>query len=122
MGGAYKGDTYQNSLYENTLSNDLKWVGLRLQGKNSNRSAIGARIRIQVIENGKQRDIYREINSGGSFGASPLQKVIGIGKAEIISEIEVSWPGSNKIQLFKNIAPNQSYTGAFQIVAVMQRL
>jgi len=51
--------------------------------------------------------VYRELNSGGSFGCSPLRQSIGIGKATIIEEIKIEWPASKIVQIFKNIAPNQ---------------
>ena len=45
--------------------------------------------------------------SGGSFGASPLEQHIGLGKAGRILNIEVWWPSSNTRQNFPNIAKNQ---------------
>jgi hypothetical protein len=107
MGGAYKGDAFHNSFYMNPGQDERNgWIVLDLVGERANRSAIGSRIRIRVEENGKIRNIYRDVNSGGSFGASPLRKEIGIGRAEIIVEIEIQWhPGG--IQIFKNIQPNQ---------------
>ena len=60
-----------------------------------------------ITENGKQRIVYREVNSGGSFGCSPLRQSIGIGAAVIIDEIKIVWPASGVIQSFKNVAPNQ---------------
>ena len=48
-----------------------------------------------------------DVNSGGSFGASPLRKEIGIGQATVIDELVIKWPATGTIQKFKNIAPNQ---------------
>jgi hypothetical protein len=36
-----------------------------------------------------------------------LRREIGVGSAKIIKEIEIRWHGSNKIQQFRNILPNQ---------------
>ena len=47
------------------------------------------------------------MNSGGSFGASPLQQHIGLGKAARIVDVEVCWPASNTRQHFANVAKNQ---------------
>lgn len=48
----------------------------------------------------------RIISQIRSFGASPLRKEIGLGRAEMIEEIEIRWhPGGT--QIFKNIRPNQ---------------
>lgn len=107
VGGAYKGDTYTNSLYMNPGQNDNRWIKLKLEATVGNRSAIGTKIKVTFRENGKQRTVYRELNSGGSFGSSPLRREIGIGQATIIDEIAITWSKSNKTQILKNIKPNQ---------------
>ena len=107
MGGAYPGDAYQNSFFLNPGQNTNRWICLTLEGTTSNRAAIGTRVKVSFKENGISRSVYRDVNSGGSFGASPLRREIGLGQATIIDEIEIHWHGSNKVQIFKNIKPNQ---------------
>jgi hypothetical protein len=107
MGGAYIGDAFQSSFYLNPRQKDNNWICVYLEGTNSNRAAIGSRIKITFKEDGKLRSVYRDVNSGGSFGASPLRREIGLGKARIIDEIEIKWHGSGTIQIFKSILPNQ---------------
>jgi len=107
IGGAFKGDSYTSSLYMNPGQSNNNWISLKLQGVKANRAAIGSRIKITFTENGTQRSVYRDVNSGGSFGASPLQQEIGIGQAKSIDEIEIKWAGSQTVQRFKNIVPNQ---------------
>jgi hypothetical protein len=84
------------------------WLGVSLVGVKTNRAAIGARIKV-TVENGggAQRSIYRTVNSGGSFGASPLQQHIGLGRSARIVDLEVFWPVSNTRQHFANVAKNQ---------------
>jgi hypothetical protein len=107
LGGAYKGDTFHNAFYMNPNQDERnRWIVVDLVGSKTNRSAIGSRIKITFTENGKTRSVYRDVNSGGSFGASPLRKEIGIGQAGIIDEIEIQWHSGNR-QLFKNVRPNQ---------------
>jgi len=53
------------------------------------------------------RSIYRDINSGGSFGSSPLCQHIGLGKATRIDTLEIWWPTSNTRQVFHNVNSNQ---------------
>lgn len=107
LGGAYKGDTFHNAFYVNPTQDERnRWIVLDLVGTKTNRSAIGTRVKITVTENGKQRSIYRDVNSGGSFGASPLRREIGIGRADIIDEIEIQWHPGTK-QVFNNVKPNQ---------------
>jgi hypothetical protein len=107
MGGAYKGDSYASSLYVNPGQNNNNWICLKLEGVKANKAAIGSRIKVTFTENGVKRSVYKDVNSGGSFGSSPLRQEIGIGQAKTIDEIEIKWAGSQIIQQFKNIKPNQ---------------
>jgi tetratricopeptide (TPR) repeat protein len=107
VGGAYLGDAFSNSLYLNPGQNNNRWIKLQLQGTESNRSAIGAKVKVTFKENGVSRSVYRILNSGGSFGASALRMEIGIGQANLIDKIEITWPKNQKKQVFKNIQTNQ---------------
>ncbi|MFN0175076.1 MAG: FG-GAP-like repeat-containing protein [Saprospiraceae bacterium] len=107
FGGVYRGDSYPNSLYVNPGQNSNNWIYLKLEGTQSNRAAIGAKITLKFRENGKQRMVYRELNSGGSFGCSPFRREIGIGQATVIDEITIRWPVSGITQVLKNVQPNQ---------------
>lgn len=113
MGGAYPGDKSYDSLYENP-GFDNRWVSLRLQGQTSNRSAIGARICLDVEDavSGDSRTIYRWVNSGGSFGANPLRQNIGLGKTEDIQRLEVYWPTTGQTQSWSDVPLD----AAFEIV------
>jgi hypothetical protein len=107
VGGATPGDAHVFRLFENPgHGND--WLGVNLVGVKTNRAGIGARITV-TVENGAsgKRSIYRTVNSGGSFGASPLQQHIGLGKAARIVDLEVFWPVSKTRQHFANVAKNQ---------------
>lgn len=107
LGGAFIGDAYHNALFLNPGQGNNNWISLKLEGTKSNRQGIGSKITLTITENGKQRIIYREVNSGGSFGSSPLRQSIGIGTATIIDEIKIVWPASGIGQIFKNVKPNQ---------------
>jgi hypothetical protein len=109
MGGVYPGDSYQNSFFLNPGQTTNNWVCLKLEGTQSNKGAIGTSLKLTFKENGKTRSVYRDVNSGGSFGSSPLRREIGIGQANVIDEIEIQWHGSNTTQVFKNVKPNQFY-------------
>jgi len=102
MGGAFAGDAYENSLYLNPGQNNNHWINLSLEGVVSNKAAIGAKIKITFKENGSTRSVYRELNSGGSFGSNPLRQHIGIGQATTIESIEIIWPVTGNKQVFKN--------------------
>ncbi|HEY4965976.1 MAG TPA: CRTAC1 family protein [Puia sp.] len=106
-GGAVPGDGYFNNFYINPGQNDNRWISVLLEGTKSNRSAIGARIALRFTDSGIQRTVFMDVNSGGSFGANPLRREIGIGRAKQVDELKIVWPGSGTIQVFKNLAPDE---------------
>jgi hypothetical protein len=107
VGGATPGDSHALRVFENPgHGND--WISLKLIGVKTNRAAIGARIKLTVENEGKgTRSIYRTVGSGGSFGASPLQQHVGLGKDARIVDLEIWWPTSNTRQHFHNLEKNQ---------------
>jgi tetratricopeptide (TPR) repeat protein len=108
IGGAQPGDSHAFRLFENP-GNGNDWIGLKLVGVKANRAAIGARIKVTVKNGGEgTRSIYRAVSSGGSFGASPLEQHIGLGKLAQIVSVEILWPGSSRTpQTFTNVGKNQ---------------
>ncbi len=106
MGGAYPGDAFGNVLFQNP-GFDNNSIVIELQGITSNRFAVGCRICCKITEDGKKREVFKWVNSGGSFGANPLRQEIGLGKAEEIEVLEVFWPTTGKTQSFKDVSVNQ---------------
>ena len=102
MGGAYTGDAYENSFYLNPGQNNNHWINVSLEGTVSNKAAIGAKIKVTFKENNIERSVYRDVNSGGSFGSNPLRQHIGIGQARSIERIEIKWPVTGKLQVFEH--------------------
>ena len=108
MGGPQPGDRFPSRLFENPGKHGNHWITVRLVGVKSNRCAIGARIAVTVLDQGQQhRTIWRTVGSGGSFGASPLQQHIGLGKSVKIEKLEVWWPTSKTKQTFDNVPTDQ---------------
>jgi hypothetical protein len=106
LGGVYVGDGHPAVLFSNP-GHGNHWISLRLEGVNSNRAAIGARIKVRANTRSGIRDIYASVSTGGSFGSSTLQQVIGLAKATSIHSIEITWPTTGKTQVLKNIAMDQ---------------
>jgi hypothetical protein len=66
------------------------WIELKLEGVKSNRSAIGARVR--VTAGGFVQTA--EVRSGGSYlSQSDLRLHFGLGSAVKVDKIEIVWPG-----------------------------
>ena len=108
MGGAYTGDEFFNALFQNP-GHGANWIKLKLIGRKVNRSAIGARVRLLINDNGPSREIHRVVGSGGSFGCNPLRLEIGLGKAAIVTLLEIRWPGSQETLSLNDLEANSSY-------------
>ncbi|HEX5759517.1 MAG TPA: FG-GAP-like repeat-containing protein [Thermoanaerobaculia bacterium] len=108
VGGAYPGDAFYNSLYENP-GNGTAWLILKLEGKRANRPGIGTRVEVRVRDEGGLRSIHRVVGSGGSFGASPLRLELGLGKATTIESLHLRWPCRGTVQVFRDVRPNRAY-------------
>ncbi len=114
IGGAFPGDRFGNALFRNPGFGH-RWVGLRLVGTRSNRSAIGARIRCVVVdpsadgEGPGRRTIHRHLTTGGSFGGNPLPQTLGLGRAERIATLEVYWPTSDLTQVFEDVPLDRAF-------------
>jgi hypothetical protein len=68
---------------------------------------MGARIRVDIEEDGISRSVYKWVNSGGSFGCNPLRQEIGLGSAKRINLLEIYWPTSDSRQQFQDVAADQ---------------
>jgi len=117
VGGATPGDAHAFRLFANP-GHGRDWLGLDLVGTRTNRAAIGARISVTVRDaGGAARTVHRTVNSGGSFGASPLQQHIGLGTslrragssdpADGRVDVEIAWPASRTTQRFTNVPKNR---------------
>ncbi|GIV60178.1 MAG: hypothetical protein KatS3mg043_1267 [Rhodothermaceae bacterium] len=108
LGGAYEGDVFNNALFLNP-GHGHPWITLRLEGVTSNRSALGARIRVDVATPDGPRSIHRTVTTGGSFGSSSLQQEIGLGNATAITRLTVTWPTSGTVQVFEGVPLNRHF-------------
>lgn len=116
MGGWFSGDGYQNVLFANPGSGSHHAALIRLHGVTSNRSGLGARLRLTVRDGDGDGDgddvrtIHRMVSTGGSFGSSPLRQEIGLGAADRIAELQVTWPASGRVQTFTDLPAGRLLT------------
>lgn len=93
-------------LYHNN-GNGNHWVLLDLEGKVSNRSAIGAKVRVKAIINGQAVWQMREISAQSAYcSQNDLRAHFGIGDASVIDSVVIEWP-SGIVQRLANVAPDQ---------------
>jgi enediyne biosynthesis protein E4 len=81
-------------ILENQATSANHWLGLKLEGVNCNRDAIGARLRC--------RGKHRQRNGGGSYlSAHDPRMILGLGSDAQAVEVEVRWPWpSKRVEVF----------------------
>lgn len=101
-------DGPSNLFYHNN-GNTNHWLKVKLTGVASNRSAIGAKVRVQATIRGRQMWQMREIsgNTGWSGGTQGLLAHFGLGDATNVDVVRIEWP-SGIIQELRDMAANQS--------------
>jgi hypothetical protein len=91
------------------LRNDTKtsnhWVRFILQGKKSNRDAIGAKLKIVA----GPRTIYRQRKGGYSMqGTNDHRVLVGVGPVSVIDKVSIRWPSGLSTEL-ENLKVDQDY-------------
>lgn len=107
-GGAYEGDTAHDCLYINP-GNKNHWLKLQLTGVQSNRVAIGAEICVTVATPKGDRQIYKTVSSGASFGNNSFRQSIGLGNATAIKQVAIRWPASGLHQILTGLSMDRFY-------------
>jgi hypothetical protein len=109
-GGFVPGHRWNHSLFRNP-GHGRHWLKVRLIGTRTNRSALGASIRVDLISaNGRPRSIFRTVGTDSSSGGNSLVQTIGLGDSSHVKRLVVNWPVSRTSQAFQDIDPDQELT------------
>jgi hypothetical protein len=103
-----------NFLFRNNLpnlGNQNRWLKVQLDGRVSNRSGIGAVLRLRATVGGREMWQTRQIASNGNtWGQGPeLLAHFGLGDAQKVDILRIEWP-SGIVQELTDLDPNQSLT------------
>jgi hypothetical protein len=80
-------------VYKNTAAPQNRWIGFELEGAESNRSAVGAQVR--VYWHGQQQ--VQEVSGGNGFCAQTQRRLhFGLGRAERVERVEIRWPSGKR--------------------------
>jgi hypothetical protein len=80
-------------LYRNTVAPTNNWIEFELDGRVSNRSAIGAEVR--VFWSGQEQ--LQEVSGGSGFCAQNDRRLhFGLGKTARVEKVEIRWPSGKK--------------------------
>ena len=92
-------------IYKNTAAPENKWIDFELEGTASNRSAIGAEVRL--FWDGQQQ--VQQVSGGSGFCAQNQRRLhFGLGKNPRLEKAEIRWP-SGKAQTIDAPVAGQSY-------------
>jgi hypothetical protein len=81
-------------VYRNTVEAGRHWVDFELEGRASNRSAIGARVDLQW--NGQRQ--VQEVSGGSGFSAQNQRRLhFGLGRRADVDRVVIRWP-SGRLQ------------------------
>jgi enediyne biosynthesis protein E4 len=88
------------------------WIKVKVIGTKSNRTGIGARVRV-LARTGKDSSapllLVDEVRSGGSYySQNDLRLHFGLDQAQVVDSLEVRWP-SGQVDSFKNLDVNRLY-------------
>ena len=93
------------TLLRNDGGNRNNWIMIKCVGVKSNRSAIGARVRITT----GARSQIDEVMSGSSYySQNDFRLHFGLGSATKVDSVEIGWPSGLK-ESFKSLASNHLY-------------
>jgi enediyne biosynthesis protein E4 len=80
-------------LYKNTVAPHQHWIEFDLEGTRSNRSGIGAEVR--VFWNGQQQ--LQQVSGGSGFCSQNERRLhFGLAKATAVDRVEIRWPSGAK--------------------------
>ena len=99
-----------NFFYQNQIGTDNNWIKIRCIGDISNKSAIGAKVKVKALINGTPVWQMREISGqSGAYSQNSLIRHFGLGNANSIDYIVVEWP-SGIVQVLSDVDTNQLIT------------
>lgn len=100
------GGTVGNQFFNNQNYSDNNWIRIKLKGVQSNRAAIGTRVRVSAGDLNQVDEV-----SGGSGWASQNSLILhfGLGSHQNIDLLTVHWP-SGIIDTFENVNVNELLT------------
>jgi hypothetical protein len=100
----------QNNLLYRNDGNDNNWLTVRCAGRLSNRSAIGAKVRLKTTSQGATRWQMREVSGGSGYGSQNAPYAyFGLGAATNAEIVRIEWP-SGITQELRAVTPKQLLT------------
>jgi enediyne biosynthesis protein E4 len=98
-----------NALYRNDNTNGNHWFEMKFKGTTSNRSGIGAKVRLTCTINGQTVRQLREVDGQSGYCGQNLVQHFGVGDATVIDSVVVDWPSGTR-DVHRNVAVDRIMT------------
>ena len=85
-------------LFRNVSAGGNHWLGVRLVGSRNNRDGIGAQVRVMLPDG---TTLHNHATTSVGYASSSESVVhFGLGKSDLVQEIEVRWPGGSTRKVY----------------------
>jgi hypothetical protein len=92
-------------LYHNVLPTGAHWLELKLEGRKSNRDAVGAK----ALVHAGGRTLLRFVDGGNGFASQSTKRLhFGLAETAVVERLEVLWPSGLR-QSFAQVAADHIY-------------
>jgi enediyne biosynthesis protein E4 len=99
-------------IYKNQVADGRDWVQFELEGKKSNRSAIGALVRVFWNMKGASRlqEQVQVVTGGNAYASQNMRRLhFGLGEGAKIQKVVIEWPGGER-QVLTDVKANILHT------------
>jgi hypothetical protein len=114
-----------NRRHPDNTENTNHWLKVRLEGRVSNRAALGAKVRVETTIGGKAIRQLREIAGLAWYAGAPLLAHFGLDDATNVATLRVEWPSgivqeftNQPVDQFRTIVEHEPYNGPAPGLAV----
>lgn len=98
----------RHALLKNETANGNHWLKIQCTGVRSNRSGVGAKLRVTAVIGGKRLTQRRAIETQNTFmGHNSLEVHFGLGDAQTAESLEIEWPSGVRDRL-TNVAADRT--------------
>lgn len=94
------------SLLRNDYQGTNRWLKIKVQGVQSNRTGLGARV---VVSSGKGKQVQTVLSQTSYYSHDDLRLHFGLGEATKAERVEVFWP-NGQTDVWQEVAANQVLT------------
>ncbi|MEA2559201.1 MAG: hypothetical protein QOH06_705 [Acidobacteriota bacterium] len=102
LGGMWPSDPWLSQMFVNESATANRWIKVRLRGRRSNRFGLGSMIEVRArAEDGRRFVRTYHMDGKTGFGSAPYLAHVGLGRAEEVEGVRVTWLGSGCVGTYR---------------------